>query len=110
MDKDELSEAKSTSRQDDILAVCKLHGFIGNPSIEHQLQALDKEFQQLRDQGQSSKADYVQTLYIWLFKKTAKVTVSYCRLLLCFLTTKFTLLALIRSTNTENVNIKRDVF
>ncbi|CAK6960772.1 uncharacterized protein LOC121911394 [Scomber scombrus] len=71
-DKDEVSEAKSTSRQDDILAVCKLHGFVGNPTTENQLQALDKEFQQLRDQGQSGKADYVQTLYIWLFKKTAK--------------------------------------
>lgn len=75
-DKDELSDAKSTSRQDDILAVCKLHGFVNNPTTENQLQALDKEYQQLRDQGQSSKADYVQTLYIWLSKKTGKVTVS----------------------------------
>lgn len=71
-DSNELSDAKSTSRQDDILAVCKLHGFSGTPTIEKQLQALDKEYQQLRDQGQSSKADYVQTLFLWLQKKAGK--------------------------------------
>jgi len=74
--RDELSDAKSTARQDDILAVCKLHGFLGRPTVENQLQALDKEYQQLRDQGQSGRADYVQTLYIWLSKKSGKVTVS----------------------------------
>ncbi|XP_049456959.1 uncharacterized protein LOC125903839 [Epinephelus fuscoguttatus] len=71
-DRDELSDAKSTARQDDILAVCKLHGFLGTPTVENQLQALDKEYQQLKEQGQSSKADYVQTLYIWLSKKYHK--------------------------------------
>ncbi|XP_010794055.1 RNA-binding protein PNO1 [Notothenia coriiceps] len=70
--RDELSDAKSTARQDDILAVCKLHGFLGRPTVENQLQALDKEYQQLRDQGQSGRADYVQTLYIWLSKKSGK--------------------------------------
>lgn len=75
-DRDELSDAKSTARQDDILAVCKLHGYLGTPTVQNQLQALDKEFQQLKEQGQSSKADYVQTLYIWLSKKTGKVNVS----------------------------------
>lgn len=80
-DRDELSDAKSTARQDDILAVCKLHGFLGTPTTESQLQALDKEYQQLKEQGLSSKADYVQTLYIWLSKKTGKVTVSYYWLL-----------------------------
>lgn len=72
-DRDELSDAKSTARQDDILAVCKLHGFLGRPTVENQLQALDTEYQQLKDQGQSGKADYVQTLYIWLSKKSGKV-------------------------------------
>ena len=75
-DRDELSDAKSTARQDDILAVCKLHGYRGTPTVQNQLQALDKEYQQLKEQGQSGKADYVQTLYVWLSKKTGKVTVS----------------------------------
>ncbi|XP_018517057.1 uncharacterized protein LOC108873376 [Lates calcarifer] len=78
-DRDELSDAKSTARQDDILAVCKLHGFLGTPTVENQLQALDKEYQQLKEQGQSSKADYVQTLYIWLSKKTGKDSGSAAR-------------------------------
>lgn len=73
-DRDELSDAKSSARQDDILAVCKLHGYLGAPTVQNQLQALDKEYQQLKEQGQSSKADYVQTLYIWLSKKTGKVS------------------------------------
>ncbi|XP_074532235.1 uncharacterized protein LOC141795303 [Halichoeres trimaculatus] len=70
--RDEFSNAKSTARQDEILAVCKLHGFLGTPTVQNQLQALDREYQQLREQGQSSRADYVQTLYIWLAKKTGK--------------------------------------
>ncbi|XP_041865467.1 uncharacterized protein LOC121655109 [Melanotaenia boesemani] len=70
--RDELSDAKSIVLQDDILGVCKLHGFLGTPTVEKQLQALDKEFQLLKEQGQSSKADYVQTLYIWLSKKTSR--------------------------------------
>nr|XP_046256934.1 uncharacterized protein LOC124065539 [Scatophagus argus] len=75
-DRDELSDAKSTARQDDILAVCKLHGYLGTPTVQNQLQALDKEYQQLKEQGQSSKADYVQTLYIWLSKKTGKMSLD----------------------------------
>ncbi|KAG7511739.1 hypothetical protein JOB18_008490 [Solea senegalensis] len=71
-DRDELSDGRSSARQDEILAVCKLHGFMGTPTVENQLQALDKEYQQLKEQGQSSKADYVQTLYMWLSKKTGK--------------------------------------
>ncbi len=74
--RNELSDAKSTARQEDILAVCKLHGHLGTPTVQNQLQALGKEYQQLKEQGQSSKADYVQTLYIWLSKKTGKVTSS----------------------------------
>nr|XP_020457275.1 uncharacterized protein LOC109961061 isoform X2 [Monopterus albus] len=75
-DTDVLSDAKSAARQDDILAVCKLHGFHGTPTVENQLQALDKEYRQLKDQGQSSRADYVQTLYIWLSKKIGKDSCS----------------------------------
>ncbi|XP_035028378.2 uncharacterized protein LOC118118927 [Hippoglossus stenolepis] len=71
-DRDELSDAKSAARQDEILTVCKLHGFPRTPTVENQLRALDKETQQLKEQGQSSRADYVQTLHTWLSKKTAK--------------------------------------
>ncbi|KAM9412564.1 uncharacterized protein ACWYII_026688 isoform 1-T1 [Salvelinus alpinus] len=71
-DVEDLSSAKSTARQDDILAVCKLHGFPGTPTLENQLQALDTEYHQLKEQGQSGKADYIQTLFIFLSKKAGK--------------------------------------
>lgn len=73
-DRDELSDGRSAAYQDEILAVCKLHGFLGIPSVEVQLQALDKEYQHLKEQGQSTKADYIQTLYVWLSKKTGTVS------------------------------------
>ncbi|XP_034040608.1 uncharacterized protein LOC117523257 [Thalassophryne amazonica] len=71
-DSDEFSDAKRASRQDEILAVCKRHGFQCAPAVENQLQALDKEYHKLKVQGLSSKADYVQMLYIWLSKKISK--------------------------------------
>ncbi|XP_062319617.1 uncharacterized protein LOC134022259 [Osmerus eperlanus] len=71
-DSEELSGAKATSLQDDILALCKLHGFTGTPTLENQLKAVDTEYHQLKEQGQSGKADYVQTLYIWLSKRAGK--------------------------------------
>ncbi|XP_035461915.2 uncharacterized protein LOC118283730 [Scophthalmus maximus] len=77
--RDELSDAKSTARHDEILAVCKLHGFLGTPTAERRLQALDREYQQLKEQGQSGKADYLQTLYIWLAKQTGKESGSAVR-------------------------------
>lgn len=41
--------------------------------MEEQLKALDMEYHQLKDQGQSEKADYIQTLFIWLSKKAKMV-------------------------------------
>ncbi|KAL2083150.1 hypothetical protein ACEWY4_020923 [Coilia grayii] len=71
-DAQELGSAKTAGRLDEILAVCKLHGFTGTPTLENQLKALDMEFHQLKEQGQSTKAEYVQTLYLWLSKKVKK--------------------------------------
>ncbi|XP_015252382.1 PREDICTED: uncharacterized protein LOC107098982, partial [Cyprinodon variegatus] len=71
-DSEGLSDAKSSAYQDEILAVCKLHGFFGTPTVENQLRALDKEYHLLRQQGQSNKSDYIQTLYIWLSKNAGK--------------------------------------
>lgn len=60
--RDESSDAKSVGYQEDILAVCKLHGYHGTPTVQNQLHALDREYQQLKEQGLSGKADYVQML------------------------------------------------
>ncbi|MEE6474518.1 hypothetical protein FKM82_010407 [Ascaphus truei] len=66
--------AKATGKDEEIQAICKLHGFSGRPSIEQQLKALDLEYHQLKDQGHSSRADYIQNLYAWKSKQAGKVT------------------------------------
>lgn len=63
--------------QEEIWAICKLHGFLGIPTMENQLKALDMEYHQLKEQGQSEKADYIQTLFIWLSKKATMVQISF---------------------------------
>nr|XP_033794691.1 uncharacterized protein LOC117357752 [Geotrypetes seraphini] len=69
---EELSSAKAMGKQEEILAICKLHGFPGHPNLQQQLKALDLEFHQLKDQGQSGKADYIQTLFAWKSKQAGK--------------------------------------
>ncbi|KAL0177167.1 hypothetical protein M9458_026061, partial [Cirrhinus mrigala] len=71
-DDQDLGQAKSAGRQEEILAICRLHGFPGTPTTENQLKALDMEIQDLKQQGQSAKADYVQTLFLWLSKIAGK--------------------------------------
>ncbi|KAG9275063.1 hypothetical protein AMEX_G9539 [Astyanax mexicanus] len=73
----DLSEAQTSGRREEILAICSLHGFSGTVSVENQLKALDKELQLLKEQGQSGKADYVQTLHIWLCKTAGKMPPVY---------------------------------
>ncbi|XP_078503186.1 uncharacterized protein LOC144761836 isoform X1 [Lissotriton helveticus] len=71
-DESELTGAKATGKDEEILAISKLHGFHGRPTLEQQLKALDLEFHQLKDQGQSGKADYIQTLFAWKSKQAGK--------------------------------------
>ncbi|KAM4693126.1 uncharacterized protein O3C94_003849 [Discoglossus pictus] len=71
----ELSSAKATGKNEEILAICRLHGFTGRPGIEQQLKALDLEYHQLKDQGQSGRADYIQNLYAWKSKEAGKIGV-----------------------------------
>lgn len=72
-DDQDLGQAKAAGRQEEILAICRLHGFSGIPTTENKLKALDMELQDLKQQGQSAKAEYVQTLFLWLSKKVGKV-------------------------------------
>ncbi|XP_071996515.1 uncharacterized protein [Engystomops pustulosus] len=72
----DLSSAKATGKDEEVVAICRLHGFLGRPSIEQQLKALDMEYQQLKEQGQSSRADYIQNLYAWKSKQAGKSSAS----------------------------------
>ena len=47
-----------------------------NAPLSRQLQAIDEEYKYLLDQGQSGKADYVQSLYIWKSKQATQVNTS----------------------------------
>ncbi|KAM5164820.1 uncharacterized protein ACMZJ9_007246 [Mantella aurantiaca] len=66
------SSAKAMGKDEEIQAICKLHGFTGRPSLEQVLKALDMEYHQLKEQGQSSRADYIQNLYAWKSKQAGK--------------------------------------
>ncbi|XP_056423891.1 uncharacterized protein LOC130362843 isoform X2 [Hyla sarda] len=68
----DVSSAKATGKDEEILAICQLHGYLGRPSIEQQLKALDMEYHQLKEQSQSSRADYIQNLYAWKSKQAGK--------------------------------------
>ncbi|PIK36475.1 hypothetical protein BSL78_26693 [Apostichopus japonicus] len=66
------SNAKESSKEDDIQAICQQRGGGSNPSLSRQLQALDEEYRFLLDSGQSGKADYVQGLYVWKSKQATQ--------------------------------------
>lgn len=73
-DSQEPGMAEAAGREEEILAICRLHGFSSRPTLENQLKALDAELHQLKEQALSGKADYIQTLFIWLSKRAGKVT------------------------------------
>ncbi|XP_040286115.1 uncharacterized protein LOC120999308 [Bufo bufo] len=70
----DISSAKATGKDEEVLAICQLHGFLGRPSIEQQLKALDMEYRQLKEQGQSGRADYIHNLYAWKSKQAGKTS------------------------------------
>lgn len=67
-DDDELDDGtcdqgSSINKEDDIRAICELHGVSRNAAITAVLKALDAEYHQLKEVGNFTKADYVQGLY-----------------------------------------------
>ncbi|XP_077138657.1 uncharacterized protein LOC143804440 [Ranitomeya variabilis] len=73
--KADISSAKATGKDEEVIAICRLHGFLGRPSTEQQMKALDMEYHQLKDQGESSRADYIQNLYAWKAKQAGEANV-----------------------------------
>ncbi|XP_067845587.1 uncharacterized protein [Heptranchias perlo] len=69
---DTLSSAEISGRNEEISAICRLHGIKGQVTLQQQLKALDMEYRQLKEQGQSAKAAYAQTLYNWKAQQAAK--------------------------------------
>ncbi|GFR62370.1 hypothetical protein ElyMa_005453700 [Elysia marginata] len=65
-------QAKESSKEEEVFAICKLKGVDPSSPVSHHLKALDNEYHHLLDSGQSGKADHVQSLYVWYSKKVSQ--------------------------------------
>lgn len=65
----EEGEAETSSKEEEFLAICKLHGVLPSAPVALQLKAVDSEYQGLKELGQTHKADHVQALFAWKSKK-----------------------------------------
>ncbi|XP_025103726.1 uncharacterized protein LOC112569887 isoform X2 [Pomacea canaliculata] len=65
-------KAKESSKEEEVLAICKLRGVDASAPVSLQLKALDEEYHHLLDTGQSSKADQLQNLFVWYSKKASQ--------------------------------------
>jgi hypothetical protein len=61
--------AVESSKAEEFLAICQLRGIGSNAPLAKQLKAVEEEFQQLKEQGQTAKAEHVQSLYQWKSKQ-----------------------------------------
>ena len=66
-------KTKMAGWDEDIRSICELHGFPKNPTLEQQLQALDKELQTLKENGGANgKIEECQKYYV--YKQNQAVT------------------------------------
>jgi tetratricopeptide (TPR) repeat protein len=70
---DKEGEAQASSKEEEFLAICKIHGVPPSAPIVLQLKAVEAEYQSLKEAGQTHKADHVQALYAWKSKKVLEV-------------------------------------
>ena len=68
------AEARESSKTEECAAICKLHGVAENAPLALQLKAIDQEYHQLLNNGQSGKADHVQALFAWKSKQATQVS------------------------------------
>ena len=66
-------EATESSLAEECDAICRLHGVPPGAALPAQLKAIDTEYHQLLDKGQSGKADHVQALFAWKSKMATQV-------------------------------------
>ena len=67
-------EAQESSLAEECDAICQLHGVRPGAPLAVQLKAIDSEYHQLLDKGQSAKADHVQAMFTWKSKMAAQVS------------------------------------
>ena len=66
-------EAERSSKEEEFLAICKLHGVSASAPVATQLKAVEAEYHSLKDAGQTHKAEHVQGLHAWKSKKILEV-------------------------------------
>ena len=66
-------EAEISSKEEEFLAICQLHGVVPSAPVGLQLKAVEAEYHSLREAGQTHKADQVQQLHAWKSKKVLEV-------------------------------------
>ena len=69
----EEGEAERSSKEEEFLAICKLHGVAASAPVAIQLKAVEVEYHSLKDAGQTHKAEHVQGLHAWKSKKVLQV-------------------------------------
>ena len=69
-------EAEISSKEEEFLAICKLHGVAPSAPVGLQLKAVEAEYHSLKEAGQTHKADQVQKLHAWKSKKVLEVGVK----------------------------------
>jgi len=73
-------EARESALAEECDAICRLHGVPAGAALPAQLKALDAEYHQLLDRGQSAKADHIQALFAWKSKTATQVSLPYLTL------------------------------
>ena len=73
-------EAERSSKEEEFLAICQLHGVGASASLALQLKAVEAEYHSLKEAGQTHKADHVQQLYAWKSKKALQVGIVYAEI------------------------------
>ena len=71
---EEEGEAERSSREEEFLAICQLHGVAATAPAALQLRAVEAEYHGLREAGQTHKAEHVQQLHAWRSKKLLQVS------------------------------------
>jgi len=64
-----------SSKEEEFLAICQLHGVSSSALVSLQLKAVEAEYHSLKEAGQTHKADHVQNLHAWKSKKVLEVRV-----------------------------------
>lgn len=65
--------AKTSSKEEEFLAICELRGVGADAPLARQLKAVEAEYHALKEQKNQQKAEHVQMLYSWKSAQVAKV-------------------------------------